>query len=103
LEDGPLSPHRKPFDANQAIPTLLFDKYKDAFSTAFPDLHMIENSFMSLWCYPLSGGFKPWSLIPSFGIKPILWLEKKMEPYLGQLFGFRLFVVLEKREIKSEA
>ncbi|MCE3230774.1 MAG: putative methyltransferase [Alphaproteobacteria bacterium] len=102
LEEGPLSPHRQPFDANQAIPTLLFGKYKGAFSKAFPDLHMIENSFMSLWCYPLSGGFKPWSLIPSFGIKRILQLEKKLEPYLGQLFGFRLFVVLEKREIKNE-
>lgn len=98
LEDGPLSPDRKPFDANQAIPTLLFGKQKDIFSATFPDLQIIENSFISLWCYPLSGGFKPWSLIPSFVVKPILLLEKKMEPYLGHLLGFRLLVVLEKRD-----
>lgn len=97
LEDGPLSPDRKPFDANQAIPTLLFGKHKDSFITAFPDLQIIENSFMSLWCYPLSGGFKPWSLIPSFIINPLLTFEKKVEPYLGSAFGFRILIVLEKR------
>lgn len=97
LENGPLSPNRKPFDANQAIPTLLFGKYKKDFSAAFPELLIIENSFMSLWGYPLSGGFKPWSLIPSFAIAPLLRFEKKIEPYLGRLLGFRLLIVLEKK------
>jgi len=98
LEDGPLSLGRKPFDANQAIPSLLFGKHKKSFSKEFPDLQIVERSFMSLWCYPLSGGFKPWSLIPSFVINPLLKFEKKIEPYLGRFFGFRLFIVLEKRE-----
>jgi SAM-dependent methyltransferase len=97
LEDGPPSPNRKPFDANQAIPTLLFGGFKDKFLIAFPDLKIVESSLMSLWCYPLSGGFKPWSLIPSFAVKPLLKFEKKMERYLGWLFGFRLIVVLEKQ------
>jgi SAM-dependent methyltransferase len=97
LEDGPLSPDRKPFDANQAIPTLLFGKYKEAFSLKFPELQIVENSFMSLWSYPLSGGFKPWSMIPSFAVKPLLAFEKKVEPFLGSILGFRLLIVLEKR------
>ncbi|MBX9804929.1 MAG: class I SAM-dependent methyltransferase [Alphaproteobacteria bacterium] len=96
LEDGPLSSDRKPFDANQAIPTLLFGKHQAAFSKAFPDLRIIQKSFMSLWCYPLSGGFKRWSLIPKFLIKPLLAFEKIMEPYFGFLFGFRILIVLEK-------
>ncbi len=96
LEDGPLSPSRKPFDANQAIPTLLFGKHKTSFVAKFPELQIVDTSFMSLWCYPLSGGFKAWSLIPSFAVKSILTLEKKLERYLGRLFGFRLLVVLEK-------
>ncbi|MBM3632906.1 MAG: class I SAM-dependent methyltransferase [Alphaproteobacteria bacterium] len=99
LEDGPLSATRKPFDANQAIPSLLFGKYKHSFSELFPDLQIIENSFISLWCYPLSGGFKPWSLIPSFMVKSLLKFERKIEPYLGRFFGFRLFIVLEKRDV----
>ena len=99
LEDGPLSPNRKPFDANQAIPTLLFEKYKTSFSATFPDLVILENSFISLWCYPLSGGFKPWSLIPSFAVSSILKVEKNLERFLGRLFGFRLLVVLEKRDL----
>jgi SAM-dependent methyltransferase len=97
LEDGPLSPDRKPFDANQAIPTLLFGKYKEAFSSKFPEFQIIENSFMSLWSYPLSGGFEPWAIIPSFATKPLLAFEKKVEPFLGSTLGFRLLVVLEKR------
>lgn len=102
LEDGPLSPNRKPFDANQAIPTLLFGKYRNDFSAAFPEFQIIEQSFMSLWGYPLSGGFKPWSLIPSFAIKPLLRLEKKLEPYVGRLLGFRLLLVLEKKNNLSK-
>lgn len=97
LEDGPLSPNRKPFDANQAIPTLLFGKHKASFAAKFPELDIIDNSFMSLWCYPLSGGFKPWSIIPPFLVTLLLKLEKKVEPYLGSTFGFRILVVLEKK------
>lgn len=97
MEDGPLSQDRKPFDANQAIPTLLFKKFKKSFLTRFPDLNVVDISFISLWCYPLSGGFKPWSIIPFFLVESMLKLERKLEPYLGSFFGFRLFVVLEKR------
>ncbi|MBM3468171.1 MAG: class I SAM-dependent methyltransferase [Alphaproteobacteria bacterium] len=99
LEDGTLSQNRKPFDANQAIPTLLFKKYKDSFLNHFPDLHITEHSYMSLWSYPLSGGFKKWSLIPSRAINSLLKLEKKIEPYVGSILGFRLFIVLEKKKI----
>ena len=97
LEDGPLSPDRKPFDANQAIPTLLFGKHREVFSSKFPGFQIVENTFMSLWTYPLSGGFKPWSIVPSFAVKPLLAIEKKIEPFLGSTLGFRLLVVLEKK------
>ena len=101
LEDGPLSPDRKPFDANQAIPTLLFGKHREAFSSKFPGFQIVKNTFMSLWTYPLSGGFKPWSIVPSFAVKPLLAIEKKIEPFLGSTLGFRLLVVLEKNSYKT--
>ncbi|MBS0185401.1 MAG: class I SAM-dependent methyltransferase [Proteobacteria bacterium] len=103
LSDKPLEAktsfkERLPFDANQAIPTLIFGKYRRMFEALFPSLKVIKKEYLSLWCYPLSGGFKKWSLIPSKGINSFLKFERKLEPFLGKLLGFRLMIVLEKKE-----
>jgi SAM-dependent methyltransferase len=97
LEDGPLSQDRKPFDANQAIPTLLYKKYKQDFEQKFPEFEFKTISYFSLWAYPLSGGFKPWSLIPSFLTPFLLKLEQKLEPYIGKFLAFRVIAVIEKK------
>ncbi len=97
LEDAPLSPDRKPFDANQAIPELIFGKYQSEFSKLFPELIIKKKQYFSLVTYPLSGGFRKWSLIPKQLVRPFLALEKNLEPMLGKWFGFRLFIVLEKK------
>lgn len=96
LVDGPLTPNRGPFEANQAIPSLLFNKHKQKFITSFSSFKILEATHISLWCYPLSGGFKSWSLIPAFAAKSILKIEKMFEPFLGRYLGFRLIIVLEK-------
>jgi SAM-dependent methyltransferase len=97
LDDGPLTPNRNSFDANQAIPSLLFNKHKQKFISKFPSFKILEANHISLWCYPLSGGFKSWSLIPAFAAKSILKLEQTLEPFLGRYLGFRLIIVLEKK------
>lgn len=97
LEDGELDPYRKPFDANQAIPTLLFNRYLSAFQDSFPQLELISKTYLSLWVYPLSGGFQSWCLIPQCLIRPLLRLEQKLESSMGKVLGFRIMVVLEKR------
>jgi hypothetical protein len=50
-----------------------------------------------LFAYPLSGGFKPWSLIPQALVRPVLALEDALLPVLGPVMGFRLLIVIEKQ------
>lgn len=96
LLDGIVNAYRDPFDANQALPTLLFEKYKDRFEREIPDLKIIHISKLSFFAYPLSGGFRPWCLIPSRLIKPLLSLEQTLQPYLGRIMAFRILIVLAK-------
>ncbi len=73
-----INPDRDPFDANQAIPTLLF---RDAASCArlestIPSLRVLSVDWQSLFAYPMSGGFQSWSLIPGAAVQPVLALER---------------------------
>lgn len=97
LDDGPLAAGRRPFDANQAIPTLLFGRHRRRMEDLFPLLRLIELRHLSLLAYPLSGGFRPWSLVPAGMVGKLLRFEDKVAPLLGGLMAFRLFAVLEKR------
>lgn len=90
---------KDPYDSNQAIPTLLFGKYKNSFG---PDLGLPFTikikEYLSLFVYPLSGGFKRWNLIPALLVKPLLKIDDILAFFLGRVFGFRLLVVLEKED-----
>jgi SAM-dependent methyltransferase len=98
LEDGLLDPDRQAFDANQAIPTLLFSRYRDQIEALFPLLKIKMSKHLSLFAYPLSGGFQPWSFIPTFAVNPVLRFENVVAPWLGRWIGFRLFIVVEKEK-----
>jgi SAM-dependent methyltransferase len=99
LADGPLDPSRDPYDANQAVPTLLFGgrDRREAFERRVPGLAVATADWLALAVYPLSGGFRPWSLVPAAAVGPLLALEDGLAPLLGRLFGFRLLVVLQRR------
>lgn len=91
-------PNRDPFDANIAIPHLLFanrstQKRVEQIIPAFR-VHRVEWS--SLFAYPMSGGFQRWSLIPAALVSPMLALEARLPLWVKKLFGFRMMVVLEK-------
>ena len=90
-----------PYDANQAIPSLLFGSWLGwharAFRRQFPDLIIRHANEISLFAYPLSGGFRSWSLVPRSLVRPILRLETMLAPLLGPVLAFRLFIVLERR------
>jgi SAM-dependent methyltransferase len=88
--------NRIPFDANQAIPTILFKYRSKEFYKHFPNFKISEINFISLFVYPLSGGFKKWSLIPMRYIDKLLRLDLFFEKYLGFLLAFRLLIVIEK-------
>lgn len=93
----PISPGRNPYSSNQALPTIMFLKNRDRFESYFSEFKIITTSYLSLFAYPLSGGFKRWTLIPAFLVRTVLGLENLLLPFLGPLVAFRLLVVLERK------
>jgi len=96
LDRREMSAVRDPWDSNQAIPTLLFRKSQRRLEKMFPDLKVREASFHALFAYPLSGGFRRWSLLPARLVEPLLRLEDRLLPLLGPLMGFRLLAVVQR-------
>lgn len=91
-------PAKDPFDANQAIPSLMFGKRKglSKFADAVPQFRIIEVDWLSLAAYPLSGGFKRWCAMPPSAVRPCLAIEERIPLIIRRLLAFRLFVVLER-------
>lgn len=103
LADRPPDPDRNPFDANQAIPTLLFGRYRKSVEVAFPSLRIVTIERLSFLAYPLSGGFRQWSFIPARAVPIILKTEEILAPVIGRLMAFRIFVVMEKAADESKS
>lgn len=91
------NPDRRPFDANNGIPTLFFKKHLRRFRQEFPTLKVKLIERLSFLTYPLSGGFEKPALIPAQSYPFFCWLEKKMKRF-SALLAFRMLVVLEKNQ-----
>ncbi len=96
LVDGTPDPSRDPMESNQAIPTLLA-RHRHRLETEFPDLKVLHSELLSLGAYPLSGGFRPWTLLPGVLVRPMLRIEERLAPLVGSVLAFRLLLVLERR------
>jgi len=97
LLEGTISPEKNPYDSNQAIPTLLVGRYRQALEQRVPELRLVTLERFSFLAYPLSGGFQSWSLLPGALAKPLLAAEWSFRKVLGPLAAFRLLSVHEKR------
>jgi SAM-dependent methyltransferase len=86
---------RKPFDANQAVATMLFERDYERFREQYPSLRLRALRRLALFAYPLSGGFDHPSLIPAWLVRPMLAFERAIG-FLGRMLAFRILVVLEK-------
>ena len=93
-----INPDRDPFDANQAIPTLLFatEPARRLVEQTVPSLRVRSVEWQSLFAYPMSGGFQPWSLIPTALVGPMLTFEKRIPGAVRKHLAFRMMVVLER-------
>ena len=93
-----INPDRDPFDANQAIPTLLFATAatRRRVEQVIPSWRVRTVKWLSLFAYPLSGGFQSWSLMPAALVRPILALEDKVPEAIRRQIAFRMMVVLER-------
>jgi hypothetical protein len=59
-------------------------------------LSLVGVDRFSFLAYPLSGGFRPWSLLPHAVTRPLLAAEWGARALLGRLAAFRLLAVYEK-------
>lgn len=98
LAAGGLSPDRDPWDSNQHIPTALFGRARARLPNAVPGLAVLSCDYFGLLAYPLSGGFRSWSLLPAGLVGGLLKLENLLAPVLGRLMGFRLIGVIAKQD-----
>ncbi len=88
---------REPCLGNQAIPHLILGRHRRRFEALFPELAIVEVRRFALFAYPLSGGFRRWSLVSGALVPALLRLEDVLAPVLGWLCAFRLFAVIERR------
>jgi SAM-dependent methyltransferase len=96
LVDGLPDPDRDPYAANQAIPTLLVTRELARFHTKLPTLRVSRVDWFSLALYPLSGGFRRWSLLPARLVTSGLRIERRLEPRIGRLLAFRMMIIIDK-------
>jgi SAM-dependent methyltransferase len=85
-----------PFDANQAIPSLLLGRGRARFETRFPELRITRFERLAGPSYPLSGGFSRPPLLPLSPWRTLLALEDRLPGAAFRLIGFRLLAVLER-------
>ncbi len=87
-----------PYDANQAIGTLLFVRHLARLRQDFPALRVLSRTWFRFFVYPLTGLFRPWSLLPGWAVRPLMRMEDALAPLLGRVLGFRMMVVMERTE-----
>jgi SAM-dependent methyltransferase len=97
LADGTPDPRRGPYEANQAIATILATRDRARFHARFPELRMTRVHWFGFVAYPASGGFKSWSLIGADAARRVLRMERFIEPLLGRVAGFKVMIVIEKK------
>ena len=97
LAEGVHDPQRDPYDSNQAIPTLVATRDRGDFERMFPNLKIARVVWFSFLTYPLSGGFKSWSLIPRRWASRTLQFERTIEGAVGRLGAFRMMLIVEKK------
>lgn len=87
---------RRPFDANQAVATILFEWNQPRFRSRYPGFSIQHIRRLGCVAYPLSGGFDHPCFLPEWLLTPILQLERILER-VGWLLAFRMLVVIERR------
>ena len=96
LRSGQPWPGRDPMESNQAVPTLLARRHRGRLERQFPGLRIRHHERLSLVAYPLSGGLRPWCLLPQRLVATLLRAERWVTPALGPIMAFRILLVIER-------
>ena len=85
-----------PWDANIALPNLIFSKMGRNFISrhSYFKIELIKK--FSFFDFQLVGGFKPWSIIKSVKLYNLFLRLDKLLSFLMPLIGFRVLIVLKK-------
>ena len=84
-----------PYDSNQAIPTIL-SRNASISTLQHYGLKVVKREKFGVFVYPLSGGFKSWSLLPYNMADMLTAVDNMLSRYVGNLFGFRITLVFER-------
>ena len=87
---------RDPFDANQAIPTLLFGRKRPQFEAAFPALSIRNVEYMSGFSLPASGGFSHGPFLPWPLWSLLHQIDSRLPSAVIRWMAFRMLVVVER-------
>lgn len=96
LRSETVSTGKDPYDSNQAVPTLLTGRFREQLARAVPELHLTGVERLSFIAYPLSGGFRSWSLLPLRLAAPLLAAEWRLRKILGAVAAFRLLAIYNR-------
>lgn len=95
--DEQASRDKDPFAANQAIPTLLFERHPEDLTRRFPGLRVVRVERLAGPSYVASGGFKRGPLLPRPLWRALLAIEDRLPPAVFRFIGFRMLAVVERR------
>jgi SAM-dependent methyltransferase len=86
-----------PFDANTALPTLIFWRGLETYRRLRPGLPVVQRSRIAWLLYPLSGGLTGRRLLPFAARRGLAAFERALLPVMGRLAAFRCLVTLQRR------
>jgi len=87
------SSSKDPWDANQAMATVLFWKRRDTFERQFPRLRILTRETFN-WVWPLTGGFSYPALVPARWAEGLCRISRWR--LANRLSAFHAFVAIEK-------
>ena len=96
LADQTAGQARDPFESNQAIPTLLFGRRREAFAAAHPRRSIRRIEPLAGFSYPASGGFSRRPFLP-----PPLWswlhrAEEHLPNPVRRWSAFRMLITIDR-------
>ena len=81
---------------NNARATLWFDGNRSRTEQQIRPLRLKALKTFDLFYYPLTGGFRPWTLIPAPAARGLLKADRWLGRWLGRWFGYRILLAFEK-------
>lgn len=84
-----------PWDANIALPTIVFFEHAREFEERWPRLRIVERRLLSTLVYPLSGGYTGRPLLPAAAYTGLARLDTLLARRHGTTLAFRCLVVVE--------